>query len=331
MSWRPCFFCTLAAEARTLSAANTHCRCIRCGDYKITTEAEAFVDQAQLSHEQVANISGYIRENPGLTIKEKDLKFLRNLRTPTVAEKATRALIEFAKEYPIPGTTISSEFHALEGVILRSKAMLADNQFTENGIDKEYLAVIRMAGVCSARTSDELYYVADEYLKDQGLATGFATGSLKISPAGWEHLESLRRGAIESDKAFVAMSFREELGELFQAGLEPGIRGAGYDAVRVDRIEHNNRIDDEIVARIRQCKFLVADFTIDRGGIYFEAGYAIGLGRPVIWTVRHDQLEKVHFDNRQYNFIRWWPDKLTDLASALRNRIEATIGRGSRP
>ena len=98
----------------------------------------------------------------------------------------------------------------------------------------------------------------------------------------------------------------------------------------MDRIEHNNRIDDEIVARIRQCKFLVADFTIDRGGIYFETGYAIGLGRPVIWTVRHDRLETVHFDNRQYNFIQWRPDKLLDLAFALRNRIEATIGRGSR-
>jgi hypothetical protein len=331
MSWRPCFFCTLAAEVRTVSTANTHCRCIRCADYNITTEAEAFVDQAQLSHEQVANISGYIRENPGLTIKVKDLEFLRNLRTPTVAEKATRALIEFAKEYPVPGTTISSKFLLLEHLTLKVKAMLADNQFTENGIDKEDLAVIRMAGVCSARTSDELYFVADEYLKDQDLATGSNPGSLKISPAGWQRLELLRRGAIKSDKAFVAMSFREELGELFQAGLEPGIRGAGYDAVRMDRIEHNNRIDDEIVARIRQCKFLVADFTIDRGGIYFEAGYAIGLGRPVIWTVRHDQLKTVHFDNRQYNFIRWWPDKLTDLASALRNRIEATIGRGSRP
>ena len=284
-----------------------------------------------MSDEQVANISGYIRENPGLTIKEKDLKFLRNLRTPTAAEKATRALIEFAKEYPIPGTTIFSRFDTSDEVILQSKAMLADDAFTEDGLDKVQLAVIRMMGVCSARTSDELYFVADEYLKDQGLATGTHPGELKISPAGWEHLESLRRGAIESDKAFVAMSFSEELGELFQTGLEPGIRGAGYDAVRMDRIEHNNRIDDEIVARIRQCKFLVADFTIDRGGIYFESGYAIGLGRPVIWTVRHDRLEAVHFDNRQYNFIRWSPDKLIDLAVALRNRIEATIGRGSRP
>jgi nucleoside 2-deoxyribosyltransferase len=284
-----------------------------------------------LSDEQVANISGYIRENPGLTIKEKDLKFLRNLRTPTVAEKATRALIEFAKEYPIPGTTIFSRFHMLEQVSLLSKAMLEDDTFTQNSLDKEQLAVFRMMGVCSARTSDELYFVADEYLKEQGLATGERPGALKISPSGWEHLDSLRRGAIESNKAFVAMSFREELGELFQVGLEPGIRGAGYDAVRIDRIEHNNRIDDEIVARIRQCKFLVADFTIDRGGIYFEAGYATGLGRPVIWTVRHNRLKKVHFDNRQYNFIRWWPDKLPDLASALRNRIEATTGRGSRP
>jgi len=57
----------------------------------------------------------------------------------------------------------------------------------------------------------------------------------------------------------------------------------------------------------------VGDFTVDRGGIYFEAGYALGLGLPVIWLVREDELAKVHFDNRQYNFVAWRDGALEEL------------------
>ena len=72
------------------------------------------------------------------------------------------------------------------------------------------------------------------------------------------------------------------------------------------------------------CRFLVGDFTVDRGGIYFEAGYALGLGLPVIWLVREDELAKVHFDNRQYNFVAWRDGAWEELRDRLRFRIEAT-------
>lgn len=110
--------------------------------------------------------------------------------------------------------------------------------------------------------------------------------------------------------------------------LDKGIRDSGYEPLRIDQKQHNNKIDDEIVARIRRSKFLVADFTGHRGGVYFEAGLAMGLGLPVIWLCRKDELEKTHFDTRQYNFVVWDADKLEQLSKSLQNRIEATIGRG---
>jgi hypothetical protein len=124
------------------------------------------------------------------------------------------------------------------------------------------------------------------------------------------------------------MSFAPELNELFISGLELGVRAAGYEALRIDRTEHNNRIDDEIIAAIRQTKFLVADFTKNRRSVYYEAGFAQGLGHQVIWTVRKDLLRKVEFDTRQYNFIRWAANDLAGFAKRLQNRIEATIGKG---
>jgi hypothetical protein len=73
---------------------------------------------------------------------------------------------------------------------------------------------------------------------------------------------------------------------------------------------------------------VVADFTGQRGGVYFEAGLAFGLSKQVIWTVRKDEVSKLHFDTRQFNHIVWSPNELPQFRVALRNRIEATLGKG---
>ncbi len=49
----------------------------------------------------------------------------------------------------------------------------------------------------------------------------------------------------------------------------------------------------------------------------------MGLGIPVIWTVRQDQIDQAHFDTRQYNHITYsTPD---ELKTKLYHRIAATI------
>ena len=81
------------------------------------------------------------------------------------------------------------------------------------------------------------------------------------------------------------------------------------------------------MAEIKNSRFLVADVTGQRQGVYFEAGYAIGLGLPVIWSVHENDLENVHFDTRQYNHIVW--NTADDLQGQLFNRVSAVIGRPS--
>ena len=93
--------------------------------------------------------------------------------------------------------------------------------------------------------------------------------------------------------------------------------------MRVDGIEHNEKIDDLIIAEIKRSGLVVADFTEHRPNVYFEAGFARGLGLPVIWTCHEDHISAAHFDTRQFNHIVWKdPD---DLQERLRLRILATI------
>lgn len=148
-------------------------------------------------------------------------------------------------------------------------------------------------------------------------------GKYALSVKGWERAEELERLQPRSRQGFVAMWFDPELREAYEKGLEPAIKAAGYDAKRVDLVDFNGRIDDYIFAEIRRSRFLVVDVTGHRQAVYFEAGFAMGLGLPVIFTCRKGDLDACSFDTRQYPHIEW--ESPEDLREKLRNRIDATI------
>lgn len=146
----------------------------------------------------------------------------------------------------------------------------------------------------------------------------------RITLQGWKRIEEIQARHPDSRQAFVAMWFDQELTSAWAEGFKPGIEDSQYfKALRIDKKEHSNKIDDEIVAEIRRSGLLVADFTGNRGGVYFEAGLAQGLGIPVIWTCKRDHLNNVHFDTRQYNHIDWQTP--AELRSRLDQRIRATL------
>ena len=146
-----------------------------------------------------------------------------------------------------------------------------------------------------------------------------------VTAQGLERVADLQRGLLGplSNQAFIAMSFDKTLDMAWTDGLKLGIEDCGFDALRVDKKEHNEMICDVIMAKIRKSKFLVADFTRHSPGVYFEAGYMLGLGRPVIYSCRTDDLKNAHFDTSQYNHIAW--DTPEDLRKKLKRRIQATI------
>ena len=137
---------------------------------------------------------------------------------------------------------------------------------------------------------------------------------------------------IDSAQAFVAMWFSDETQKMYEEGIIPAIKDAGYKPMRIDRKPDLDKIDDEIIKEIRRSLFLVADMTHGkcgaRGGVYYEAGFAYGLGKSVIFTCREDMIEKVHFDTRQYAHILWKEEELGELRKQLCSRILARIGKG---
>jgi nucleoside 2-deoxyribosyltransferase len=276
-----------------------HQKCPRCGEFKLTGTAISVNEYQKLDDEGRAMLSGWIRNQNTLgsipQITSDNIKPILATHVPPLVERSQLLLLEAEKGL----RRLGEEFNINESRFLAAT-------YSSNSNDVNYLF---------------------KMLSSQGLADYSALGGIcTILPDGYIRLDELRSKISASDNGFVAMSFLPELNEVYADGLQLGILDAGYESVRMDRIEHINRIDDEIIRQINTSKFLVADFTGHRGGVYFEAGYALGIGLPVFWTCRRSDMSELHFDIRQFNCIDWESPK--DLAKRLQVRLEAVLGKG---
>lgn len=107
----------------------------------------------------------------------------------------------------------------------------------------------------------------------------------------------------------------------------------------VDRLDELLNLEQRILGKLAQAAASIGVaapiegaahgaqvFTEARGGVYYEAGFAHGLGIEVIFTCKENALENVHFDTRQHNHIVW--KKPEELRQGLAKRISARIGDG---
>ncbi len=192
-----------------------------------------------------------------------------------------------------------------------------------------------------AVTEEEAMFHIDA-LKHYGLLDGDDFG-ISHSPSnstltadGWARFEELTSGASAPENpVFVAMWFggteeeKLKMSEAFHKAIHPAVEQAGYRATRVDLAEHNDWIMDKVLGDIRLAPFVVADFTGNRNGVYLEAGFARGLGIPVIHTCREDDFKNAHFDTQQLNHVLWKTPE--ELRTKLYHRIVGTIGQGPHP
>jgi hypothetical protein len=200
--------------------------------------------------------------------------------------KLTPSTLEFARAVP------SMKFTAKVNALLLTLGGNMDRldvglQITTNQAPAPTTEEL-IAATDSEKISDLLALI--QIVKNIGLLSdaGSTIGRMVCVPtaAGWERIESLQTKAVMSEQAFVAMWFDSSMGDAYKNGFVPAIDKAGYKPLRIDKKHHVNKIDDEILAEIRRSRFVVSDFTCEsskvRGGVYFEAGFAMGLGIPVI-------------------------------------------------
>jgi hypothetical protein len=264
--------------------------CKRCGCFAIALEASPVLVTIQ---DQRHLLSAYCRRfprisSPPLLTPESVARIIRDLSHYTPPEKLDTLLECIARKSPGHGD--SSAFDA--------------------NLDYPLLF---------ARHPAEASYFLTELGKREYVEE--TTEGPLLTLKGWERIEEIRRSGHSSNRAFVAMWFDKKMDDLYAKAIDPAIRKAKYLPLRIDRHEHVNRIDDEIIGQIKRSRFMVADFTGQRHGVYFEAGLMMGLGRTVIWMCNKNELDKIHFDVIDY-------ESLEDANTRLHHRILAIEGEG---
>lgn len=312
----PCYIWnTPASEIRDSDGHATYLNSPRAGgDYAITGTAVVTIKhlnnrERALLTTRLCNQRGAGIECPKVTSDTvSDVKSLRPLSTK---DRLDRILLYFNDHFRI-------------GEVL----VMFPGEFTKADPHASMLAA-----VSESETKPELDALM-RLLENMGLISDETStlGRYNFTPTanGWLRIDELVERLPVSSQAFVAMWFHQSMDAAYKNGIEPAIRECGYRAMRIDNHEHINKIDDQIIAEIRRSKFLIADFTCEkekvRGGVYFEAGFAMGLGIPVIRTCSSASINDLHFDTRQYNHIVWdTPETLHEL---LKARVGAVIGDG---
>jgi hypothetical protein len=283
--------------------------CDVCRKYDISSRAVSYVNDLTPDRKQL--LTAIVRRHFDLTGQRE-----------TLTEDNFQTLISQAPDR----NDVPSKVRYLLGYIAHKSRFPSDSIVLNSDTDYP---------ICFAANAGEFkFYV--QYANEAGFL-GNTTG---MDPAqrywlktkGWE--ETKRIPTLDSPYAFVAMSLSNDGGrqalltQTFNEAIKPAIEDdAGYQkAILIDREEFLGDIVFEIIARIKECRFVVADVTDHRNGVYFEGGYAMGMGLPVIWMCHRDDLKKAHFDTSHLNHIVW--DDIGELRKNLANRILATIGRG---
>lgn len=276
--------------------------CKVCGHFSITRNALHKLRSVSANERTLAVISYAIRrmqkQNKWPEIDLKILEIiLENNYLPSPSEQADNFILWLGDKIDIPG-----EYVSLKPAEQRSIIGSAN--------DKNYIFVIN-------------------HLREKGLLNSKRTiDQVRLSFEGWEEYGRLKRRSFDTRKAFIAMPFGNDLiDKVFKEYFKKAVAKTGFELLRIDEKPKAGSIDDRLRVEIRTSRFLIAELTDGNHGAYWEAGFAEGLGKPVIYTCERSYFKEkgTHFDTNHLHTVLWEADSLWKAADQLKITIRATL------
>ena len=276
--------------------------CSKCGNYY---RAYGFETDLELAYdkEKFYKVSSWIREqndefNITPKIDEKKFNEILEMKDKTIQEKFDLMMIHLPKDNDFIELT--------EEILIKCWIKKGEDldRFFQKAMDEDYI-LGKLSNVISPGYHFPLF-------------KGFTFDGL-------QYLESLDQPNKSSKNIFVAFNFEEGLSEIFNTYVKEAIEALGfnYTIVTQDTTTHNKAISDEIIAKLKSSRIVIADFTNHRNSVYFEAGFAMGMKIPIIWTCQEGHENDLSFDTRQYPHLVWTDGE--DLKKQISDRIQVII------
>ena len=206
---------------------------------------------------------------------------------------------------------------------------------TKSGNPIDHLSAADLQTTIGA-TSERLTTQVIDELRERGIVTVSDAGwyhgkkvysEINLSLDGWERYEAEKRGQFDGNYGFLAMQFGDvDLDNFVSDIVKPTVKEAtGCDLVDMRDVSKAGIIDNIMRVRIRDAKFVIVDLTHDNNGAYWEAGYAEGLGKPVIYICQKEKFdaEETHFDTNHCTTVPW----SREADEGFRQELTATLRR----
>ena len=234
---------------------------------------------------------------------------------PIIDSAVVRRLIDERPSLPSPSQQTLSALRYIGEKILTTFQPIDD-------LPPSFQALI---GAPNRRFSDRIV----RGLGDRGLLTYLTAGDMQhqeavldvdLTPQGWEIFEEEKKGKLSSNFGFIALKFNDPvLDPLLVDNIKPGLAESGYPVIDLRDVSKAGIIDNLLRAKIRDSKFVIVDLTHDNSGAYWEAGYAEGLGKPVIYICEKEKFEekKTHFDTNHCTTVLWESSNIDNFISEL--------------
>lgn len=288
--------------------------CPRCGDYFLHSGADMRIRHLlQNNKSKIAVLSHWVRTKHEANHPDDRNKI-----------ELSRELVENIIKRPPPKLTEQADNFVLW---LGDKTAPAEEVIVEGNTDQ---------AITGAKTPEEFHFMLS-HLSDDGIIKAeprrhagiFLIEKVILSFRGWEYYDRLKRGAVDSRKAFMAMGYGDnQLDKVVDETFKPSVEETGFELYRlVDKPQPAGLIDDRLRIEIQTSRFLIADLTHENAGAYWEAGYAEGLGKPVIYTCQNEKFneQKTHFDTNHHLTVIWDVNNLNEAAEKLKATIRATL------
>ena len=125
---------------------------------------------------------------------------------------------------------------------------------------------------------------------------------------------------------FVVMPFMPELDDVYHLGIREVVRELGASCERADEMQYTGSVIEKIHACIQASDAVIAEVSSPNANVYYEIGYAQGLGKPVVLVTR--DIHGTGFDLRSYNHVTY--SSIMDLRQRLSGLLQElhAIGRG---
>lgn len=289
--------------------------CPRCGQFQLTGTAAAVLPEAINSgiHRRALMSHALRRAGPREAIGSHEIEsFWKDKRLPAANEQTNQLILWIGDNQLAPDESIRCAAYYLGAWL--GAALLKPAEPHQ--------------GVQWVVITAEKQGFFDWQMEDNAEASGNFVYLFRLTMKGWERYSELKKKQIDSRTAFMAMKFGDpDLDAVVENYFKPAVLRTGFELRKLTDNQPAGSIDDQIRASILSGRFVIADLTHGNRGAYWEAGFAEGLGLPVIYTCEKSiwEKEQTHFDTNHLLTIIWDRDNLADAGNRLTAAIRATF------